>query len=103
MEKFGNGFVPRYADYAQMIDCTVEESRVRPRPYIWELRKNGQVIATEEQSGEDMEMNGRGYMLDAIIPDEHADAAQEGEWDEEGFNYSIGEDFYVVTYYRKPW
>jgi len=23
-------------------------------------------------------------MLDAIIPDEHADAAQEGEWDEEG-------------------
>ena len=24
MEKFGNGFVPRYADYAQMIDCTVE-------------------------------------------------------------------------------
>ena len=24
MEKFGNRFVPRYADYAQMIDCTVE-------------------------------------------------------------------------------
>ncbi|WP_461366816.1 hypothetical protein [Candidatus Darwinibacter acetoxidans] len=24
MQKFGNGFVPRYADYAQMIDCTVE-------------------------------------------------------------------------------
>ena len=24
MEKFGNGFVPRYADYALMIDCTVE-------------------------------------------------------------------------------
>jgi len=25
MQKFGNGFVPRYADYAQMIDCTVED------------------------------------------------------------------------------
>ena len=24
MEKFGNGFVPRYADYGLMIDCTVE-------------------------------------------------------------------------------
>ena len=24
MQEFGNGFVPRYADYAQMIDCTVE-------------------------------------------------------------------------------
>ena len=24
MEKFGNGFVPRYADYALIIDCTVE-------------------------------------------------------------------------------
>lgn len=87
-----------------MTEMTMTQARVRPRPYIWELRKNGhEVIATEEQSGEDMEMNGRTYMLDAIIPDEHADAAQEGEWDEEGFNYSIGEDFYVVTYYRKPW
>ena len=25
MQKFGNGFVPLYADYAQMIDCTVED------------------------------------------------------------------------------
>jgi len=24
MQEFGNGFVPRYADYAQMIDCTEE-------------------------------------------------------------------------------
>lgn len=24
MQKFGNGFVPRFADYALMIDCTVE-------------------------------------------------------------------------------
>ncbi len=24
MQEFGNGFVPHYADYAQMIDCTVE-------------------------------------------------------------------------------
>lgn len=24
MEKFGNGFVPRYADYALIIDCTEE-------------------------------------------------------------------------------
>ncbi len=24
MQEFGNGFVPRYADYALMIDCTVE-------------------------------------------------------------------------------
>lgn len=79
--------------------------RVRTRPYIWELRKNigREVIAQMEQSGEDMETNGRGYMLDAIIPDEHADAAQDGEWDEEGFNYHVGEDFYVVTYHRKPW
>ena len=26
MQKFGNGFVPLYADYAQMIDCTEEAS-----------------------------------------------------------------------------
>ena len=25
MEKFGNGFVPRYADYALIIDSTVED------------------------------------------------------------------------------
>ena len=24
MQEFGNGFVPRFADYALMIDCTVE-------------------------------------------------------------------------------
>ncbi len=88
-------------------DGTIESIRmyqVRPRPYIWELQKNGhEVIATEEQSGEDMETNGRGYMLDAIIPDEHADAAQEGEWDEYGFCYHVGEDSYVVIYYLKPW
>lgn len=83
---------------------SIPEYRVRPRPYIWELRKNGrEVIARMEQSGEDYETNGRGYMLDAIVPDEHADAAQAGEWDESGFNYHVGEDYYVVTYHRTPW
>jgi len=82
---------------------SVPEYRVRPRPYIWELRKNGhEVIATEEQSGEDMETNGRTYMLDAIIPDEHADAAQRGEWDEFGFTYTADDGgYYLVQYYRK--
>ena len=83
---------------------SVPDYRVRPRPYIWELQKNGhEVIATEEQSSEDMGTNGRTYMLDAIIPDEHADAAQEGEWDEYGFSYHVGEDCYAVIYYLKPW
>ncbi|MDD4484277.1 MAG: hypothetical protein PHD55_07925 [Methanoregula sp.] len=49
-----------------------------------------------------MKINGRNYMLDAIIPIDHADAAQDGEWDEEGFTYLVGEDYYVVTYRNKP-
>lgn len=82
---------------------SVPDYRVRPRPYIWEIRKNGrEIIATEEQSGVDMKINGRNYMLDAIIPIDHADAAQDGEWDEEGFTYLVGEDYYVVTYRNKP-
>jgi len=87
-------------------DGTIESIhvyQVRPRPYIWEIRKNGrEIIATEEQSGVDMKINGRNYMLDAIIPIDHADAAQDGEWDEEGFTYLVGEDYYVVTYRNKP-
>jgi len=78
--------------------------RVRPRPYIWEVLYHGhKVIAQMEQSGEDMVTNGRTYMLDAIIPDEHADAAQDGEWDESGFAYTYDGDYYLVQYYRKPW
>ena len=83
---------------------SVPDYRVRPRPYIWEVLYHGhKVIAQMEQPGEDMETNGRTYMLDAIIPDEHADAAQEGEWEEYGFCYTFDGDYYLVQYYRKPW
>ena len=73
------------------------------RPLVWELIRGGyEVIATLEQSAEDFETNGRGYMLDAIIPDEHADAAQRGEWDEFGFTYTADDGgYYLVQYYRK--
>jgi len=67
----------------------------------WELVKNGRtVVASFEQSIDDLLTNGRGYPLGWIIPEEHAEEAIDtGEWDEEGFVYEIGDDWYLVRYY----
>lgn len=77
--------------------------RVVPRPgsYVWELRKNGRtLLARAYQSARDFAVNGRGEMLAAMIPSSHTQQAQEGEWNPEGFLYSVGEDYYVVSCQR---
>ncbi len=66
---------------------------------LWELIRNGcEILATEKQDIDDFRVNGRGYMLDALIPNERADAAQDGEWNPEGFIYEFGGDWYLVRY-----
>jgi hypothetical protein len=74
--------------------------RVVPRPgsYVWELRKNGRtLLARAYQSARDMATNGRGEMLAAMIPDEHVEFAQEGEWNPEGLVYEANGDYYVLS------
>lgn len=67
----------------------------------WILVKNGErVIEILNCDAEDIRVNGRGYVLDALIPEEHAEAAQDGEWDEEGFIYEFGDDWYMVVPYH---
>jgi len=66
----------------------------------WILVKNGErVIEILDWDDEDIRANGRGYVLDALIPEVHAEAAQLGEWDEEGFVYEFGDDWYMVVQY----
>jgi len=69
---------------------------------VWELIRNGkEIVATLEQDAEDLRVNGRGYPLSWIVPEEHAEAAFWcGEWDEEGYNYHLDNgDTYLVRYY----
>ena len=71
----------------------------------WELIRNGkEIISSLIQDAEDLEVNGRGYPLSWLVPEEHADAAfWSGEWDEEGYNYHIDNgDTYLVRYYPVP-
>jgi len=64
---------------------------------IWELVKNDrEVVAIVEQDAADLLVDGRGYVLDALIPPEHAETAQNGEWNPEGFVYSVGDDVFTV-------
>jgi len=68
---------------------------------IWDLVKNGrEIIAALEQDAADLLENGRGGVLDVLIPTEHAEAAQDGEWNPEGFVYHVGDDWYVVQCHR---
>lgn len=63
---------------------------------IWELVRGGRVIARLEQDLEDYRVNGRGYVLADLIPEDHAIAAQSGEWHEYGFVYQVGNAVYLV-------
>lgn len=64
----------------------------------WRLIRNGsEVIDVLRQDLDDLEVNGRGYVLDWLIPEEHVEAAQSGEWCEEGFTYHIGTDYYEIV------
>jgi len=68
---------------------------------VWELVRNGrETIATLEQNAADLLVDGRGYVLDVLIPTEHAEAAQDGEWSPEGFVYHVGDDWYTVQCHR---
>ncbi len=69
-----------------------------PKVVEWRLIRNGsEVVDVLKQDLDDLEVNGRGYVLDWLIPEEHAEAAQSGEWCEEGFTYHIGTDYYEIV------
>lgn len=70
----------------------------------WVLIKNGkEVVEMATFDTEDIRVNGRGDVLEALIPLEHLDAAERGEWNPEGFVYTLddGSDdwFEAVRYY----
>ena len=64
----------------------------------WRLIRNGsEVLDTLRQDIDDLQTNGRGYVLNWLVPEEHADAAERGEWCEEGFTYHVGTDYYEIV------
>ena len=63
----------------------------------WVLMKNNSEIIDEmEYSDEDYKINGAGDILWNLIPADMVDAAEKGEWDYEGFNWSYKGDFYII-------
>lgn len=75
-----------------------------PETLTWILVKNGkEVVKVVDQPFEDLANNQEcRYLLDWIIPEEHAEyAVWHGEWDSEGFTYTVGDDWYMVKYYVK--
>jgi hypothetical protein len=63
----------------------------------WVLMKNNTEIIDEmEYSDEEYEINGTGDILWSLIPLEMTDAAQNGEWDQEGFNWHYKRDYYII-------
>lgn len=66
-------------------------------PIIWELvRNNADVLDTCEQTANEWMADGPGYAMSSLIPDGHEEATSDGEWDEHGFNYTIGPDHYLI-------
>jgi len=57
---------------------------------------NGDVLDYIDQTPEDNAINGVAYILASLIPIEHIDEAEKGEWVEEGFVYSVGDDVYTI-------
>lgn len=57
---------------------------------------NGDTVDHIDQTPEDYEINGAAYILASLLPIEHIDAAEKGEWREEGYVYSVGEDVYSI-------
>lgn len=74
-----------------------------PETLTWVLVKNGkEVVKTVDQTIEDITVNGPAYPLSWIVPVEHAEyAVWHGEWDADGFTYTVGDDWYLVKYYVK--
>ena len=63
----------------------------------WVLMKNNTEIIDEmEYSDKDYEINGAGDILWNLIPLEMTDAAQNGEWDDIGFNWHYKGDCYTI-------
>ena len=57
---------------------------------------NGDTVDHIDQTLEDYEINGVAYILASLIPIEHIDDAEKGDWREEGYVYSVGEDVYSI-------
>lgn len=70
--------------------------RVIPKPILWELLEGNKVIVRLEQDPDDYQINGRGYVLADIIPEEHSEDAECGVWNEEGFVYEHAGKVYTV-------
>lgn len=65
---------------------------------VWVLVKNGksaEEVATLQEK--DIEVYGLGHVLETLIPLEHRSTAElSGRWDEEGFTYEFGQDWFAV-------
>jgi len=75
-----------------------------PETLTWVLVKNGkEIVKVVDQTIEDLATcSSPIYPLNWIIPVEHAEyAVWHGEWDSEGFTYTVGDDRYMVKYYVK--
>ena len=71
---------------------------MEPKVVEWRLIRNGsEVLDTLKQDIDDLQTNGRGYVLNWLVPEEHAEAAERGEWCEEGFVYHIDTDYYEIA------
>lgn len=57
----------------------------------WKLFRNGETISVIETDEDN-----RGEVLFQILPIEHLDDADSGEWNEHGFVYHIGDEVYEV-------
>jgi len=62
----------------------------------WTLLRDGEPISVLETDEDN-----KGEVLFQIIPLEHLQYADSGEWDEYGFVYHIGDVVYEVTPYNK--
>lgn len=68
----------------------------------WALLKNGQIQEEKHFSEEDIETNGKAYVLECFLDDENEEyLTDKGEWTDDGFVWFIGEDDYAVQKLRR--
>lgn len=76
----------------------MKQDEVVQVPYlVWELvDETGKVLRSVEQPQSEYEVNGAGDALALLLPLEHFDSAEEGEWDVNEFVYQYEGKTYLV-------
>jgi len=64
----------------------------------WERFENGVLKNVEFQNDDKHGTHGQVFMFSSVVPVEHREAAKKGEWNRDGFTYSIGNDHYLIRY-----